>query len=132
MHIETIEYVDYNNTPRVERAYFNLDEIEAIRFEVSYPEGVEARVKEIAANDDRKGLVELLERLILMSYGIKSEDGRVHLKTDDIYNDFRSSAAYNQLFINLMGNSGQNAVDFFNSVVMSAANRVAANKQVDD
>lgn len=132
MFCKILEYTNYNDEQKANKFYFNLDEVEVIRFEAAYPNGIQAHVEELAEKNDRAGVVALLEDLIIKSYGIKSEDGETFEKSDEIYNHFKNTAAYNQLFVDLLSGDGKKAIEFFNNVVLSAVNRAKAKQQVDE
>lgn len=92
-----IAYEDYDGNHVTETFYFNLSRAEIVRLEVSYEEGLQAALTKIVESKDNKHILEEFERIILMSYGEKSEDGRRFEKSDEIQNRFRNSAAYDAL-----------------------------------
>ena len=118
MLIKTIEYEDFNGVKQKEDFRFNLNKAELLRFDQSFDGGLESYTKRIANERDNKLLSRLFEDLILISYGKKSDDGKVFLKNDEIREEFRCSAAYDALYWELMTDADA-AGDFFTSLIPS-------------
>ena len=100
---KTITYTDYDGNERTEDKYFHMTKRELIKWETeSGSGGMEKLIEKIIAEEDRKKLVEMFDDLILRSYGEKSMDGRSFIKSDEIRNEFANSAAYDELFYELL------------------------------
>jgi len=112
----TIKYEDFNGVSQTEDAYFNLSKSELVEMEVEYDEGFVDHVQAIVDANDRKQLIEQFKSLILKSYGIKSADGRVFEKSDELRHTFSNSAAYTALFMELATDDNA-AAEFINGVV---------------
>lgn len=97
-----IKYKDYNGNECEETHYFNLSKMELTKIEVGYKNGMEEYIKEAIKTDDRAGIIELFDRLILDAYGIKSEDGKRFIKSPELREAFKQSAAYSELFMELV------------------------------
>jgi hypothetical protein len=54
--------------------------------------------------------------LILLSYGVKSEDGKRFIKSDELRAEFSQTAAYQDMFMELAFNDGA-AADFIKGIV---------------
>lgn len=96
-----ITYVDYNDDKITDTFYFNLSKPELIKMEVSYEQGVRATIEKIIKTKDHKTLIELFQDLILLSYGIKSDDGKRFIKSNQLKEEFSQTEAYNVLFMEL-------------------------------
>ena len=70
----------------------------------------------MAMNDDKAGLYKLFEDLIKSSYGQKSEDGLHFRKSDQIWDNFYDSPAYEALFMEIMSDTDA-AVSFFKGIM---------------
>lgn len=105
MFKQTIEYVDFNGTPRTEDYYFHLSTPEVTRIEAELG-GVtlEQYVKTLDANKDMKKLLDFLEKVILNSYGQKTNDGKSFMKSKAMRDEFEYSQAYAELFEMLLTN----------------------------
>lgn len=104
MFKKTIEYVDFNGNDRKEDFYFHLSLPEVTRIEAEIGTSLEAHSKKLAAENDHKGLINFLEKVILTSYGVKSEDGKSFRKTKEAREDFEYSQAYAELFEQIITN----------------------------
>lgn len=115
---KTIKYEDYNGVNQEEIFLFNLNKAELLRFDQSFEGGLETYTKRIANERDNALLSKLFEDLILISYGKKSDDGKVFLKNDTIRENFKCSAAYDALYWELMTDADA-AGDFFTALIPS-------------
>jgi len=106
-----ITYEDFNGQQVTETFYFNLSKTELIELEASYEGGLEASIKRIIDSDDVKNLIKEFKRIVLLSYGIRSEDGKRFIKNDQIREEFTQTAAYDALFMELA--TDENAADRF-------------------
>ena len=98
---KTITYEDYNGNSVTESFYFHLSKPELIELEVDYDKGLAAEINKIVETDNNKELIAIFKRIIALSYGVKSEDGKRFSKSDDIRNSFMETAAYSELFMEL-------------------------------
>jgi len=98
---KNISYEDYNGNPVTESFYFHLSKPELIELEVDYDKGLAAEINKIVETDNNKDLIAIFKRIISLSYGVKSEDGKRFSKSDDIRDSFMETAAYSELFMEL-------------------------------
>lgn len=98
---KTITYTDYNNVERTETFYFNLSKSEITEMQLSYAGGYTETVQAIVAAKDTPSLIRIFKDLILRSYGVKSDDGRRFIKSEQLSTEFSQTEAYNQLFMEL-------------------------------
>lgn len=111
-----IIYEDLDGEKITETFYFNLTRTELIELEVHYKGGLKEAMERIIKADDRKKLVEEFKRIILLSYGIKSDDSKRFIKSDELRTEFSQSAAYDELFMELATNE-ESAANFINGIV---------------
>jgi hypothetical protein len=97
----TIKYEDFDGNEQEEVFYFNISKPELIALEVDHPKGFGAWMEEVMKAKDNKTLMEQFKRIILLSYGEKSDDGRMFVKNDELKANFENSAAYISLFTEL-------------------------------
>jgi hypothetical protein len=97
-----ITYEDFNDVTRTETLYFNLSGPEIIELEADYEGGFMESIQKVIKANDNKTLIAEFKKIILMAYGIKSEDGLHFEKSDEIRNKFTQTAAYNALYMELV------------------------------
>lgn len=98
---KTVTYVDFNENERTEDHYFNLTEAELTEMELSLNGGLSQLLEKILQENDHKQIIEYFKKIVLMSYGKKSLDGRQFVKSDEIRQEFASTAAYSEIFMEL-------------------------------
>lgn len=109
-------YVDFNGVERTEDFYFNLSKAEIADMELSTTGGIKDMVNKILEAKDQAKLVSLFKDLIHMAYGVKSEDGRNFIKNDKVREDYFSTNAYSDLYMELATND-QFASQFFEAIL---------------
>lgn len=117
MFKHTIKYTDYNGQERSEQFYFNLSKAELMEMELSTQAGVEEMIRVLIATNDNAKIVKVFKDLILKSYGIKSEDGRRFIKSDELRNQFEQSEAYSEFFMQMVANEDNLQTKFINGVI---------------
>lgn len=116
MYIKKIKFKDFNDNEREQDFYFNLRKDELAKLSAKYGQNFESNVRTMAMNDDKAGLYKLFEDLIKSSYGQKSEDGLHFRKSDQIWDDFYDSSAYEALFMEIMSDTDA-AISFFKGIM---------------
>lgn len=115
MYKITKKYEDFNGVEKTEDFYFNLTKAEIIKMELSEDGGLDKRLNRLIQTQDMKEAIKVFEALILMAYGIKTDDGRF-VKTEEARNKFVSSAAYSEIYMDLATNP-EEAQKFVEGVV---------------
>lgn len=111
-----IKYTDYDGNEREEDFYFNLSKAELIELELTTEGGLEQMIQKITDTRDMPKLIELFKRLILMSYGEKSENGKRFIKSKELSDAFAQTEAYSELFMEL-ATDDKAASEFVNGIV---------------
>lgn len=93
-----IKYKDYNDADRTQEFYFYLSQKDIKMLNAKTEGGIQAKFIKIMNKLDVKELLETVEDLILSAYGERSEDGTRFMKTPEIRENFKYSAAYEKLF----------------------------------
>ena len=121
---KTITYTDFNGDKKTEDFYFNLTKAEIMELEMSVKGGLTELIKQIINTEDNPKLISLFKKLILMSYGVKSVDGKRFMKKNPEggkYSDeFEETEAYSELFMELASDSDA-AVKFVNGIIPADA-----------
>jgi len=115
---KTVKFIDFDGAERTTVLYFNLVESEIVRLDVEFKGGLENYINNLNAGSDTQDILTLFERVILLAYGEKSEDGLYFLKGPDKSELFKQSAAYNSLFMSIVQDVDV-ATDFFNRLLSS-------------
>lgn len=112
---ERIKFQDLDGKEVEEDFDFNINAAELALMDVKHKSGLKEHFDKVVAANDRAAIVELFNEILLMSVGRRSEDNRRFLKTDDIRNEFRFSAAYEHMFFKLLADDAY-ATRFVNNV----------------
>jgi len=113
---KTITYTDFDGNERTEDFYFHLTDAELMDLELSVSGGFSNMVEKIQQTQDIPKIIEIFKKLIHLSYGVKSPDGRKFMKSKEILDDFLATEAYSQLYMEL-GTNDEKAAEFINGVV---------------
>ena len=115
MIAKTITYTDFNDVERTETFYFHLTEPELAEMEVK-AHGLADYFKRITESKNTEDIMSAFKELLRMSYGVKSDDGRRFIKSEELTQDFISTNAYNELFMELATNEDA-AIAFCNGII---------------
>lgn len=113
---KTITYVDFDNNNRTEDFYFNLTESELIDWQTTTEGGMLTRLQKIVNANDKHTIMKTFKEIILMSYGVKSDDGRRFEKSAKISEAFSQTMAFNVLYQELLSSETAGA-DFINAIL---------------
>lgn len=98
---KTIKYEDYNGNEITEDFYFNLSKAEVTEMELSRTGGLGSYIERIVAAQDTPAIIKEFKELILKAYGVKSEDGKRFIKSEELSLAFSQTEAYTELFMEL-------------------------------
>jgi hypothetical protein len=113
---KTIKYTDFNGDDVEEEFFFHLSKAELVELEMSHEGGLSESLKKIVAAEDGKEIIRVFKEVILGAYGQKSEDGRRFIKNQQMRDEFESSEAYSELFMEMVTNVDA-AIEFINGIV---------------
>jgi hypothetical protein len=111
-----VTYEDFDGEKVTETFYFNLTKSELVELEVGFEGGLKEAIERIIKTEDHKELIKEFKRIVLLSYGIKSPDGKRFMKSDELRTEFSQTAAYDALFMELATNENA-AADFVNGII---------------
>jgi hypothetical protein len=116
---KTITYKGVDGkTEFTEDFYFHLSKAELVELETSRPGGLSEWVKRIVATEDVTEIVPEFKKLLLLTYGKRSDDGRRFIKTQQLRDEFASTEAFSELFIELCSDADK-AAQFVNGIMPS-------------
>jgi len=123
---KTITYENvFTGEPISEDFYFHLSQAEIVELELSHKDGLKETLKRIVEAEDGKGIVDEFKRIILLSYGKRSDDGRRFVKNDDVRDEFKSTGAYSALFMELVTDTDA-AINFVTGIIPAGLSEEAA------
>jgi len=122
---KTVKYKDFNDEEVSEDLFFHLTQAELVELELSHDGGLSEGLKRIIAAEDGKAIIAEFKNIILGAYGQRSADGRRFIKNKQLRDEFESSAAYSELFMELVTNT-DSAVEFVNGIIPSGMSLEAA------
>ena len=95
---------------------FNLTKTELMKWDLKTPGGLAAKLERITQKFDVPELTNFIEALIDNAYGVKSDDGVRFIKDEKLSAMFRQTAAYDQLFVELLSDEKKTAA-FINGIL---------------
>lgn len=114
MHKQTIKYEDFEGEKREMTCYFHLSKPEIV--DLAIDGTFEGHIKAMIEANDIRGVINELKMLIDISYGKKSEDGQRFIKTPEYLLEFQQTAAYDELYLDLVSDPAK-AANFVKGIV---------------
>ena len=111
-----ITYTDYNGVERTEPFYFNLSKAELMEMELGVTGGMTEMLDKIIAAKDAPSLMKTFKEMIMKAYGVKSDDGKRLIKSEELSTAFTQTEAYSVLFMELITDD-KAAADFVNGII---------------
>ena len=121
---KTVTYVDYNGVERSEDHYFNLTKAEVMEMEMSTTGGLAEKITKIVNAKDTPSIIKVFKELVLKAYGVKSDDGRRFIKSEQLAEEFAQTEAYSMIFMELATDT-EAASNFVNGIVPADMNQKA-------
>lgn len=116
MYKTTVSYNDFEGIKREETLYFNLTTAELVKLENSIAGGLEKRIKKMLERQDVPTIMSTMEDLIRKAYGQKSMDGRKFVKSEEVYQDFLYSGAYDAFYMSVITDADK-ANEFLDGII---------------
>lgn len=116
MLVKRIPFTDYNGNTREEDFYFNLNKGEIFNLQFGTEGGLDNAIKKIIQTEDTPKIVKLFQDIILNAYGVKSEDGRRFIKSEELREEFKQTEAYSELLMELVSDE-KKAAEFINALM---------------
>lgn len=118
MLAKQITYTDYNGRVRTEEFLFNMTKAELMEMELGTTGGWTEMIERIIKTENQPEIIKIFKQLILKAYGVKSDDGKRFIKSQELSDAFSQTEAYSELFMELATNSNA-AADFINGITPS-------------
>lgn len=94
-----VTYKDFNDQEITEDVYFNLTEAEVI--ELNIRDDLEA----VGKSGNPNLIMDTFKRLLKAAYGVRTQGGSKFVKTQDAWDEFISSEAYSNIFMEMVTDS---------------------------
>ena len=124
MLAKQIKYTDYNGVERNETFYFNLSKAELLQMQFGTVGGMDEYLKKIIETQDTVKIMKEFTDLILKSYGVKSDDGKRFIKSEELSTEFSQTEAFTELLMDMVGTEGF-AADFVSKVMPAVPDKAA-------
>ena len=115
-----VTYIDLDGKEKTEELRFHMNKLEYIKFVGGIGIELEDKVKELTDNNDVLGMTNLIENLLVVSYG--KMDGKKWTKSEEDQEEFRNSEQLAELFAELITNPDE-AAKFFKHVSKARCSR---------
>ena len=112
----TVNYTNFDGEAKSKTLYFNLTKTELVELDGEAEGGLANSMQRIVDAKEANTLISEFKRIILLSYGERSEDGDRFIKSDDIREAFSQTAAFDALFMELAQNEDK-ASDFIMGIM---------------
>lgn len=116
MLVKRINYTDYNGNQRSEDFYFNLNKGEIFNLQFGTEGGLDKAIQKIIQTEDTPKIVKIFQDIILNAYGVKSDDGRRFIKSEELSTEFKQTEAYSELLMELVSDE-EKAAAFINALM---------------
>jgi hypothetical protein len=129
---KTITYTNFNEEEKTRELYFHLGKMDMARVHAD-PTFLQ-EMERAASENDKKTMLEKIEYIVRLAYGIRSEDGEKFIKTKEIQDEFIHSAVYEEFLIDLLvrGNFFEFVKGVFPPKVMKEIQDLAAKGKIQD
>ncbi len=116
MLVKRINYTDYNGNQRSEDFYFNLNKGEIFNLQFGTEGGLDNAIQKIIQTEDTPKIVKIFQDIILNAYGVKSDDGRRFIKSEELSTEFKQTEAYSELLMELVSDE-KKAAEFISGLM---------------
>lgn len=114
---KTLTYTNLDGKTITEDFYFNMTKAELIKLNLKEGEGFQDYLTKIVESGDGAAIIENFEKLVRLSYGVRTADGKFKKDPDD-FDAFMATEAYSDFFLELVTDAKASA-DFVNAVMPS-------------
>ena len=116
MYSIVVQYEDpFTGEQKSDKLYFNITKTEAMKYALEN-QSLERDIQDMIDSNDSIGMLKAFESIVLKAYGEKSEDGKRFIKSPEVAKAFTQTAAYDELFWNLVTKESAMA-EFVNGII---------------
>ena len=106
MFTDTITYEDFNGETQTMDVYFNISKMEAFTMDPDGPDGYAKKLQDVADSNNMITIIDAFRDIVKKAYGVKSEDGKRFIKSEEAFREFEESPAYDEFMMKLVGDEG--------------------------
>lgn len=112
-----ITYNDLDGNPITEEFYFNLTVAECTKMELG-ENGVtmSEQLEKIIQSNDGAQILDAMENIVRKAYGVRSDDGKRLIKSNELWTEFTQTEAWSALFTEIAYNAERSA-EFFQALL---------------
>lgn len=134
-----VKYTDFDGNPQSETLHFHITKADLldnldIRDEFDEFLKVSQGKERDLTEDEVRLLISIVRRVVKIAYGVRSADGKQFRKSEELWEDFRYSAAHDDFLFSLFDNP-ESAIEFLNGVfpsdLMAQAAKELETKKID-
>lgn len=100
-------YTDYDGNAQHEIGYFNMTKAEIAAMQVKMDGKYIDYLQDLVAGNHIEKLFNIFRELVLDSYGKKSDDGKLFVKTPELRANFEASIPFSDMLINLISSGDE-------------------------
>ena len=104
---KTVNYTDFNGVAQTEELYFNLTKMELVKLDAEFVGGLQQTIQTAVDNNDTKTIMDCIEKILIKGYGKKSDDGKRFIKSAEMAEEFKQSAAFDEVFYQIASNEDE-------------------------
>ncbi len=121
MYKKTVTYEDWNGVTRTEDFYFNLTRLECAELEFGVGPGqtMTEYITDLINAQDMGVVISTIKKVLLISYGVKSPDGKRFIKNDEVRTAFQENPAFDQIYMEFATNADY-AAEFIAGIMPKA------------
>lgn len=127
---KTITYTNFLDEEVTSDFYFNISKAELVDIQIGTAGSFSERLKTLINEKDMRKLLDVLKTFVKDSYGVRTPDGRGFIKSEEAWNNFQGSGAYDVLFLEFFSDTN-NATDFVNGIMPQGLVEKAAEAQTN-
>ena len=131
MLTKTITYQDFDGNDITEEFCFNLTKSELTKMQLSKDGGLAEWLERMIKSRNNKEIMNAFEQILLKSYGIRSDDRKRFIKSEEISREFQQTNAYDILFMELIENETKMA-DFINAVMPKEVSEKVKERPIEE
>lgn len=104
-----VTYEDYKGKERTEIHYFNINETELHVLNARYGGDLDKTIARLSLTESPREMMDVLMDIFKTAYGRMDDDGVHFRKSEQIWEDFASTPAFDKLFMQIMTSDEKSA-----------------------
>lgn len=125
-----IKYTDYNDVERTEEFSFNLNKAELAELQLGVSGGFDAVLKRLTNRMETPEVLKIFKGIILKAYGVKSDDGRRFMKSEELSKEFEETEAFSNLYMSFFENA-DNFTKFIKGILPKDLSNQITNEKIN-